>query len=49
MKVVLWKVPLELDVDTGIVARLTYGFSGAKITEICTSASKLAIWKAIQA
>ena len=46
-KAALRKVPVEPGVDIEVLARSTHGFSGADITEICTSASKLAIREAI--
>ena len=48
-KAALRKAPLEPDIDIEVLARSTHGFSGADITEICTSASKLAIREAILA
>lgn len=48
-KACLRKAPLAPDVSIGVLARSTHGFSGADITEICTSASKLAIREAILA
>jgi len=46
-KAALRKVPLDPSIDIEVLARSTHGFSGADITEICTSASKLAIREAI--
>merc|ERR1712127_353943 len=43
------KAPLDPSIDIDVLARSTHGFSGADITEICTSASKLAIREAILA
>jgi len=43
----LRKAPLDPTVDIEVLARSTHGFSGADISEICTSASKLAIREAI--
>ena len=43
----LRKAPLDPTVDMEVLARSTHGFSGADISEICTSASKLAIREAI--
>merc|ERR1711865_572054 len=43
----LRKAPLAKDIDIEVLARSTHGFSGADITEICTTASKLAIREAI--
>merc|ERR1712086_843463 len=45
----LRKAPLDPEVDMEVLARSTHGFSGADISEICTSASKLAIREAILA
>merc|ERR1711957_922994 len=46
-KASLRKAPLDPAVDIEVLARSTQGFSGADISEICTSASKLAIREAI--
>jgi len=46
-KAALRKAPLAKDIDIEVLARSTHGFSGADITEICTTASKLAIREAI--
>jgi transitional endoplasmic reticulum ATPase len=46
-KAALRKAPLDPKVDIEVLARSTHGFSGADISEICTSASKLAIREAI--
>lgn len=43
----LRKAPLDPNVDLEVLARSTYGFSGADISEVCTTASKLAIREAI--
>lgn len=48
-KAALRKAPVAPDVNLEILARSTHGFSGADISEICTSASKLAIREAILA
>jgi len=48
-KAALRKAPIEPDVDIEVLARSTHGFSGADISEICQSASKLAIREAILA
>eukprot|EP00804_Cyclotella_cryptica_P016415 CCRYP_004650-RA/>CCRYP_004650-RA protein AED:0.06 eAED:0.06 QI:222/1/1/1/1/1/4/40/902 len=48
-KAALRKAPVDPSVDIEVLARSTHGFSGADITEICTSASKLAIREAILA
>ena len=46
-KAALRKAPLDQSIDIEVLARSTHGYSGADITEICTSASKLAIREAI--
>lgn len=43
----LRKAPVDPAVSIAVLARSTHGFSGADITEVCTSASKLAIREAI--
>lgn len=48
-KAALRKAPLGPGVSVEVLARSTHGFSGADITEICTTASKLAIREAILA
>lgn len=48
-KAALRKAPISPDVSIDVLARSTNGFSGADITEICTTASKLAIREAILA
>jgi transitional endoplasmic reticulum ATPase len=48
-KAQLRKAPVDPQVDINVMARSTHGFSGADITEICTTASKLAIREAILA
>ena len=48
-KAQLRKAPVDPNVDLEVLARSTYGFSGADIAEICTTASKLAIREAILA
>lgn len=45
----LRKAPLDDSIDLEVLARSTHGFSGADITEICQTASKLAIREAILA
>lgn len=45
----LRKAPIDPSVDIEVLARSTNGFSGADISEICTTASKLAIREAILA
>merc|ERR1711937_131668 len=46
-KASLRKAPLDPEVDMEVLARSTHGFSGADISEVCTTASKLAIREAI--
>mmetsp|Transcript_19894 Transcript_19894/g.28163 ORF Transcript_19894/g.28163 Transcript_19894/m.28163 type:complete len:901 (-) Transcript_19894:57-2759(-) len=46
-KAALRKAPVNPEVNIEVLARSTHGFSGADITEVCTSASKLAIREAI--
>lgn len=48
-KAALRTAPIAPDVNLDVLARSTHGFSGADITEICTTASKLAIREAILA
>merc|ERR1711957_1013021 len=48
-KAALRKAPLEPDIDIEVLARSTHGYSGADITEVCASASKLAIRETILA
>lgn len=48
-KAALRKAPIDPEVDVEVLARSTHGFSGADISEICQSASKLAIREAILA
>lgn len=48
-KAALRKAPLDGEIDLEVLARSTHGFSGADISEICTTASKLAIREAILA
>lgn len=48
-KAQLRKAPLDPSIDLEVLARSTHGFSGADISEICTTASKLAIREAILA
>ncbi|XP_053676102.1 transitional endoplasmic reticulum ATPase TER94 [Anopheles nili] len=45
----LRKSPVSDDVDLNYVAKVTQGFSGADLTEICQRACKLAIRQAIEA
>ena len=42
-------VCLFQDVDLGYLAKVTHGFSGADLTEICQRACKLAIRQSIEA
>eukprot|EP00735_Rhodelphis_limneticus_P013894 TRINITY_DN7856_c0_g1::TRINITY_DN7856_c0_g1_i1::g.23808::m.23808 TRINITY_DN7856_c0_g1::TRINITY_DN7856_c0_g1_i1::g.23808 ORF type:complete len:803 (-),score=249.15,sp/P54774/CDC48_SOYBN/80.67/0.0,AAA/PF00004.24/1e-47,AAA/PF00004.24/1.5e-46,CDC48_N/PF02359.13/4.5e-23,AAA_22/PF13401.1/1.2e+03,AAA_22/PF13401.1/1.5e-05,AAA_22/PF13401.1/0.0031,RuvB_N/PF05496.7/1.2e-05,RuvB_N/PF05496.7/9.2e-06,AAA_16/PF13191.1/1.6e-05,AAA_16/PF13191.1/0.00044,AAA_17/PF13207.1/2.1e-05,AAA_17/PF13207.1/0.00078,AAA_33/PF1 len=44
----LRKSPIAPDVDLSVIARVTKGFSGADLTEICQRACKLAIREAIE-
>lgn len=48
-KAQLRKAPVDPEIDVEVLARSTHGFSGADISEICTTASKLAIREAILA
>jgi transitional endoplasmic reticulum ATPase len=48
-KAALRKAPVDPSIDIEVLARSTHGFSGADISEICTTASKLAIREAILA
>eukprot|EP00980_Cylindrotheca_fusiformis_P011793 scaffold2816_cov121-Cylindrotheca_fusiformis.AAC.9 len=43
----LRKAPVDPEINIEVLARSTHGFSGADISEICTTASKLAIREAI--
>lgn len=45
----LRKSPVSPDVDLGYLAKMTHGFSGADLTEICQRACKLAIRQSIEA
>lgn len=47
-KAALRKSPLAKDVDLGYLAKVTHGFSGADLTEICQRACKLAIRESIE-
>ncbi|XP_005182894.1 transitional endoplasmic reticulum ATPase TER94 [Musca domestica] len=49
LKANLRKSPLAKDVDLSYIAKVTQGFSGADLTEICQRACKLAIRQAIEA
>ena len=46
-KAALKKAPLSPEINLEVLARSTHGFSGADITEVCTTAKKLAIREAI--
>merc|ERR1712129_147131 len=46
-KAALRKAPLGPEIDLEVLARSTHGFSGADITEICQTATKLAVREAI--
>lgn len=48
-KAALRKAPVDPEIDIEVLARSTNGFSGADISEICTTSSKLAIREAILA
>ncbi|KAI8810456.1 P-loop containing nucleoside triphosphate hydrolase protein [Cladochytrium replicatum] len=48
MKATLRKSPVAPDVDLVFIAKMTAGFSGADLTEICQRASKLAIRESIE-
>ncbi|CAH2002816.1 unnamed protein product [Acanthoscelides obtectus] len=45
----LRKSPVAKDVDMGYISKVTHGFSGADLTEICQRACKLAIRQSIEA
>lgn len=49
LKANLRKSPIAKDVDLTYVAKVTHGFSGADLTEICQRACKLAIRESIEA
>lgn len=44
----LRKSPVATDVDLNYIAKVTQGFSGADLTEICQRACKLAIRQSIE-
>lgn len=44
----LRKSPVARDVDLPYISRVTHGFSGADLTEICQRACKLAIRQSIE-
>lgn len=48
-KAALRKAPLDPSINLEVLARSTHGFSGADITEVCQSATKLAVREAILA
>jgi len=47
-KACLRKSPIAKDVDVNFLAKITHGFSGADLTEICQRACKLAIRESIE-
>lgn len=49
LKANLRKSPISKEVDLCYIAKITHGFSGADLTEICQRACKLAIREAIEA
>jgi len=49
LKANLRKSPLAKDVDLGYLAKVSHGFSGADLTEICQRSCKLAIRESIEA
>ncbi|CAG0914015.1 unnamed protein product [Notodromas monacha] len=49
LKANLRKTPLAKDVDLNFIAKMSNGFSGADLTEICQRACKLAIRESIEA
>ena len=49
LKANLRKSPVAKDVDVPYLAKMTRGFSGADLTEICQRACKLAIRESIEA
>jgi transitional endoplasmic reticulum ATPase len=48
LKAALRKSPIAKDVDLQFLAKMTHGFSGADLTEICQRACKLAIRESIE-
>jgi len=48
LKANLRKTPISKEVDLGYLAKVTHGFSGADLTEICQRACKLAIRESIE-
>lgn len=49
LKATTRKSPIAKDVDLAYIAKVTQGFSGADLTEICQRAAKLAIRESIEA
>lgn len=49
MKANLRKTPISREVDLNFIGKLTDGFSGADITEICQKAAKAAVRDSIEA
>lgn len=49
LKANLRKTPISKDVDMTFMSKITEGFSGADITEICQRAAKAAVRDAIEA
>lgn len=49
LKATLRKSPISKDVDLNYLSKITHGFSGADLTEICQRACKLAIRESIEA
>lgn len=48
LKANLRKSPIAKDVDLTYIAKVTHGFSGADLTEVCQRACKLAIRQSIE-
>lgn len=48
LKANLRKSPIANDVDLTYIAKVTHGFSGADLTEVCQRACKLAIRQSIE-
>merc|ERR1719194_28944 len=48
LKSCLRKSPLSPDIDLGFIAKMTPGYSGADLTEICQRSAKLAIRESIE-
>jgi transitional endoplasmic reticulum ATPase len=48
LKATLRKSPVADNVDLGYLAKMTHGYSGADLTEICQRAAKLAIRQSIE-